>query len=128
MDKMQTRILAFIAVHVNRDLLREMQWLAIRRLEALQIGPKDVVGVARGNALGKFAMMVGVDLPFRLLVLGPPNLHGNAVHRAVVRPPNRAEYQCVRFVWLAMLGSDSSNRTEAQEKETREQEANQGKR
>jgi len=67
--QVQAGILAFFVIDVDGDFLGEMQGLAVGGLEAFQVGPEDVVGLACGNALGKLAMMVGVDLPADFLGL-----------------------------------------------------------
>ena len=67
---MQASVLAFFAVDVNGDFLGQMQGLAIVGFDMLQIGGEDVVGFSGRKALGEFAAMIGIDLPFGLFVFG----------------------------------------------------------
>ena len=71
---MQAYILAFFAVDVNGDFLRQTQGLAVGGFDVLQIGTEDVVGFSGGKALGEFSVMIGIDLPFRLFIFGAADL------------------------------------------------------
>src|SRR5262249_2321496 len=51
----------------------------------LDLAPDQVVSRARRNALGKFAAMIGDQLPRRMLFLHRMNFYFGAIHRAIVR-------------------------------------------
>jgi hypothetical protein len=87
---MQSSVFAFIVIDVDGHFLDEAQRLAIGGLEALEIGPEDIVGFACGDALGKLAHVVGIEFPLGLLVFGAAYFHRDAVHRAVVGTPHGA--------------------------------------
>src|SRR5579862_2481558 len=102
MGQVQARVFAFVIVDVNRHGLSEAHGLAIGAFHAFQIGPDNVVGFARRNALGKLAHMVGIKLPADLLGLvgGSADFHRDAVHRTIIGPPHSARNQGVRFFFL----------------------------
>jgi len=41
--------------------------------------------------------VIGVKLPARFLLVGPPNLDLDRVERVPVRIPNRSENECIRL-------------------------------
>ena len=101
---MQAYILAFFAVDVNGDALRQTQGLAIGGFDVLQIGSEDVVGFSGGQSLGEFSVVIGLDLPFRLLIFGTADQHGNAVDRAVVWPPHGSDDHGIGFLFFFLSG------------------------
>ena len=100
---MQSGVFAFIIINVNSDFLDQAQRLAISRLVTLKIGPKNVVGFAGGDTLGKLAIVVGKELPLGFFVFGAPNLYGYAVDGVVVRSPDCPEDEGIRLFGLAMM-------------------------
>jgi hypothetical protein len=83
-------VLAFVVVDVDGNFLDEVERLAVGWLEVLEIGPKNVVGLTRRQALLKFPVVVGIDFPARLigLVFAAPDLDGDSIHWSVVRAPH----------------------------------------
>ena len=88
---------------MDGNFLDQAERLAVGGFEVLQIGPEDVVGLPRGNALGKLAIVIGKELPSGFLILGTPDLYCDAVDRTVVRSPDCSENKGVRLFRLGVL-------------------------
>src|SRR5579872_2345429 len=96
--EMHSGIFALVVIDVNGDV-GGVERLSIGRFHVLEIGAEDVVGLSGWNPLGEFAVMIGINLPLRLLVFGAANFYGNAVNGSAVRSPDGAENQCIRLVF-----------------------------
>ena len=83
---MQSGVFAFIVIHVDGNFFDQAERLAVGGLEAFEVGSEDVVGVTGGNALGKLSVVIGVNLPFGLFVLGAADFDKNAVDGTIVGP------------------------------------------
>jgi hypothetical protein len=96
----QADVLAFVVVDVDGNFLDEVERLAVGWLETLEIGPENVVGLARRQALLKFAVVVGINFPARLigLVFAAPDLDGDSIYGSVVRAPHGPDNHSV---WLS---------------------------
>lgn len=92
MGEVEANILSFVVVDVYRDFLDQVERLAVGGLEALQISGENVVSLAGGNTLSKFAHVIGVELPthFVRLIAAFADFHDDAVHGPVIRSPNRS--------------------------------------
>src|SRR5258707_7691737 len=101
---MQTNVDPLVILHMDGNLTNQMQGLSVRRFEVLKVGPDHVIRLARVDALGKVAGMVGIKLPLRLFVLSPANLDLDAVKGMIVRTPDGAKDERVRLVRLKLCG------------------------
>ena len=99
MFEMQSDVLALVVVDVDGDFLNQPKRLAIGRFEALQVGPENVVSLARRNALGELSHMIGVELPadFLRLIASLAYFHRDAVEGTVIGSPDSSGDQGVRF-------------------------------
>src|ERR1700722_3787174 len=88
---MQADIHALVILYVHCDLLRQMQALTIFSFDALEIGPNLIVGFPSRNALSEFANVIGGQLPFGLLITGPPDLNRHPVNGMIVGSPDRSK-------------------------------------
>jgi hypothetical protein len=96
---MKADILALVVVDMDGDLLNQVEGLAVGGFEILQIGPENVVGLAGWQALFEFAVVVGVDLPSRLvrLVFATTDLYCDSIHRSIIGSPHCPYDHGVRF-------------------------------
>jgi hypothetical protein len=90
---MQPNVGALIILDVDSYLCTRLQVLAGSGLIVFQIGPDDIVGFARGHALGEFAMVVGKELPVSFLLIGAADLHFHSIDCPPVRIKYRSEDQ-----------------------------------
>ena len=90
---MKSDVGTFVIVDVHGHIGTRLQLLARGQLVVLHIRPNDVVGLARGQALGKLAGVIGVELPtdFLVLIAGPPDLHLDPIERVPIGVPDRSE-------------------------------------
>jgi hypothetical protein len=97
--QVQADVLAFIVIDVDGNLLDEVEGFSIGRLEILEIGPENVVILARRQALFKLAAVIRIDFPSRLigLVFAAPDFDVNSIHRSVVRAPHGPDNYSVRL-------------------------------
>src|SRR5260370_3159715 len=100
---MQTDIHALVILYVDRDVVRQMQWLAVLCFQTLEISPYQIVGLARGNPLGEFADMIGRQLPLGFLVTGAADPDLLSIDGAIVRSPDRSEDQSIAIGWFQFL-------------------------
>src|ERR1700722_2832098 len=100
---MQSRVFAFIVIHMDGDFFGEVKGLAIGGLDALHVSPEDVVGFAGRDSLGKFAMVVGVEFPLRAFIFGTPDLHGDAIYRMIIRSPDGSKDQSVGLLFVLVF-------------------------
>src|SRR5580700_10383448 len=92
---MQANILTFVSFDVDSNFFARLQLVSIQQLESLQISPDDVVGLAGRHPLCELPLMVGIKLPFGFFLICEPDLHVDAINRAVVRSPDRPKNQGV---------------------------------
>src|SRR6266853_6581572 len=101
---MQTNVDPLVIVNMDGNLTHQMQELSVRRLEVFQVGPDHIIRLARLDALGKLAGVVGIKLPLRLFVLSAANLDLDAVKGMIVRTPDGAKDERVGLVRLKLCG------------------------
>ena len=99
---MQSGVLALFVEDVDFHFFRQAELSAVGKLHAFEIGGEYVVGFPGGNALGEFAVMVGVLIPanFFRLVGGTPNSYVHTVDGKVVGTPDRTEDERVGLLLL----------------------------
>src|SRR6266446_6858888 len=101
---MQTGVDALVVINMEVNLSGQVHRLSVGGLEIFEIGPDDVVRFARGNALGEFAIVVGIEFPPRFLVAGTADLDLNAVNRTVVRSPDRSNDESIGLLRFRLFG------------------------
>jgi hypothetical protein len=116
---MQAGIFALVVIDVDRDFLHEMQRLALWCFDALDVGRKDIVGFSGGNALGEFAMMVGVDFPtnFLLFVGRAADVYSHAINGMIVGAPDSSKDDRVGLVFLALRSRGVEAQIEREKKD-----------
>jgi len=97
--QVEAHILALVVVDVDGNFLDQVEGLAVGWLEALEVGPENVVRFAGWQPLFKLAVVVGKDFPARLigLVFAAPDLHGHSIHRSVIGAPHGPDNHSVRL-------------------------------
>src|ERR1017187_4660962 len=125
---MQSAVFAFIVINMNGDFLDEANGLAVGGFPAFEIGGEDVVGLAGRNALGKFAHVIGNDLPAGLLgfIGSAADFHRDAVHGMIVRTPDRSGNESVGLAF-GLRGGEESLVSSEHRQEKYDQEETQGK-
>ncbi len=128
---MQTDIDALIIFNVDGNFLDQTQRFSIEGLELFEVGRDHVIGVAGRNALGKLSDVIGIKLPFGLLVASAANLDLHAIDGMIVRPPHGPENKSIGLVGSKLRSCSGSGRAEhfeTEHSETREeQKKRQGK-
>ena len=81
-----------------------MPGLSVRRFEVLKVGPDHIIRLARADALGELAGVIGIKLPLRPFVLSAANLDLDAVNGMIVRTPDGAKDERVRLVRPKLCG------------------------
>src|ERR1700732_4232605 len=99
---MQANVDPFVILNMDGNLTNQMQGLSVRRLEVLKVGPDHIIRLARVDALGELAGMVGIKLPLRLFVLSAADLDLDAVNGTIARTPDGAKDERVRLVRLKL--------------------------
>src|ERR1700726_544938 len=99
---MQTNVDPLVILNMDGNLTNQMQGFSLRRFEVLKVGPDHIIRLARLDALGKLAGVVGIKLPLRLFVLSAANLDLDAVKGMIVRTPDGAKDEGVRLVRLKL--------------------------
>src|SRR5580698_5385312 len=89
--QVQTNIHALVILYVDRHLFRQMQRIAIRGFDSLEISRDHIVGLAGGNALSEFTRVIGRKLPLRPLLGNAADFDRYAIDGVIVRSPNRSE-------------------------------------
>src|SRR5215831_16145280 len=94
-----------------------MEGLAVGWLEVLEIGPENVVGLARRQALLKLAAVVGIDFPARFigLVFAAADLHEDSIHWSVIGSPHGPYNHCVRLSSEFLSCEQAIPRTESRQ-------------
>src|SRR5919197_355669 len=87
---MQPDVHALIILDVDFDL-------SFGGVVTFGIGPNDIVGGAGWDALGKFSLVVGIQLPLRVFLVGTANLYAHSIGRMIVGSINRAEDERIWF-------------------------------
>lgn len=98
---MKTNVGTLVIVDMDGYFGAGLQWLAGGVFEALQVCRDDVVGLAGGHSLGKFAGVVGIELPADFFLLGPPDFDLDPVECMAIGIPNRSINQGVGL-WLLL--------------------------
>jgi len=100
--QVQAGVFALVVVDVDGDFLDQVEGPAVGGFDVLEIGRKDIVALAGGNALGEFAVVVGEEFPADSfgLVGGAANPYGDAVDGVVVGPPDGAEDEAIGFFFF----------------------------
>jgi hypothetical protein len=90
---MQSRVLTFVIINVDSNFLSEVKRGTVREFDAFEVGRKDVIVFAGGNALREFAIVVGVHFPSDLLglVFGTADLHLDTVDGMIIGSPDGSE-------------------------------------
>src|ERR1700716_1821350 len=101
---MQANVDPLVILNMDGNLTNQMQGLPVGRFEVLKVGADHIIRLARLDALGKLAGMVGINLPLRLFVLSAANLDLDAVDGTIVRTPDGAKDERVRLVRLKLCG------------------------
>src|SRR6202162_5990265 len=78
--------------------------MAVLSLDPFEIRSHDVVILASGHAEGKFAVMIGIQIPLTFLVGGATDHNLHAVDRVIVWPPNGAKNESIGIRWSQLLG------------------------
>ena len=99
---MQANVDPFVILNMDGNLTNQMQGLSVRRFEVLKVGPDHIIGLARADALGELAGMIGIKLPLRLFVLSAANLDLDTVNGTIARTPDGAKDERVRLVRLKL--------------------------
>src|SRR5580692_5847398 len=102
---MDTDVGALITVDMHGYFGNRLQFFARGQLVALHLRPDDVIGFAGGHALRELASMIGIELPTRFLLAGPPNLHLDRIERMPVGVPNCSEDERVGLLLLIVTAS-----------------------
>src|SRR5215468_2681106 len=76
---------------MHGNFLDEVEGFAVGGFEPLEIGPENVIGLARRQALFKLAVVIGIDFPARLigLVFAASDLYRDSIDGSVVGSPHR---------------------------------------
>src|SRR5258708_29652627 len=101
---MQANVDPLVIFNMDGNLTNQMQELSVRSFEVFQVGPDHIIRLARLEALGKLAGVVGIKLPLRLFVLSAANLDLDAVKGMIVRTPVGAKDERVGLVRLKLCG------------------------
>src|SRR3977135_1462862 len=101
---MQANVDPLVILNMDGNLTNQMQGLPGGRVEVREVGPDHRTCLARLDALGKLAGVVGIKLPLRLFVLSAANLDLDAVDGTIVRTPDGAKDERVRLVRLKLCG------------------------
>src|ERR1700732_3531135 len=101
---MHANVDPLVILNMDGNLTNQMQGLSFRRFEVLRVGPDHIITLARADALGEFAGMIGIKLPLRLFVLRAANLDLDAVNGMIVRTPDGAKDESVRLVRPKLWG------------------------
>src|ERR1700731_4160782 len=101
---MQANVDPLVILNMDGNLPNQMEGLSVRRFVVLKVGPDHIIRLARVDALGELAGMVGIKLPLRLFVLSPANLDLDAVNGTIVRTPDGAKDERVGLVRLKLWG------------------------
>ena len=115
MSQVQACVFPFVVVNVHGDILKQVEGPAVGGFEVLYIGGEDVVGFTGRNALGKFPVMIGIDFPFGLLIVGAANLDGNTVNRMIVGTPDGSGDQGVGLVVRPLSRKQVSPKAQARQ-------------
>ena len=118
---MHPSVLALFAVDVDSHILG-VGGSAVGKFDAFQVGRENVVGFSGGDALGEFAVVVGVDLPadFLGLVGGAADFDLHSVERAVIRTPDGSGN---KRVGLLVLGRGTEKSRAEAKQEYKQQES-----
>src|ERR1700758_250254 len=123
---MQTNVGALVSINMDGDFRARLLLLAIYRLQALRIGPYPVVRLACGKPLGKLPAMVGVQFPFRFLLIRAPDVDPHTIHGTVVGPPHRSKDQGVGLARIELVTRSLRNdwREDSKQEKPNEQPGN----
>src|ERR1700694_520086 len=99
---MQAYVLPLLAVDMDLSFsLKPLLFMAFRVAllaeNNVSSGLHNVVGRPGGNALGKFALMIGKKRPMGILLAQGIRLNPGAIQRAIIGPVSSAEYQSKVF-------------------------------
>src|SRR5438270_3458306 len=95
---MQADVYSLVTIHVDFAL-------GLGAFLALDVGLDDVVGIARGDALGELTTAVGDDFPLGLVLIGAADLDLHAISRLIVGRPDGAKDERVgRFLLFTGSG------------------------
>src|ERR1017187_4341691 len=98
---MKTDVRTLVVVDMHGDFGARLQLSARGQLVAFHVRRNDVVRLAGGQALGELAGVIGIELPARFFVVGPPDLYFDPVERVPVGVPNGSKDDCVRLLAAA---------------------------
>src|SRR6266446_366137 len=101
---MQANVDPLVILNMDGNLTNQVQGLSVGRFEVPKVGPDHIIRLARVDALGELAGMIGIKLPLRLFVLSAANLDLDAVNGMIVGTPDGAKDERVRLVWLKLCG------------------------
>src|ERR1700730_11446522 len=101
---MQANVDPLVILNMDGNLTNQMQGLSVRRFEVLKVGPDHIIRLARVDALGELAGMVGIKLPLWPFVLSAANHDLDPVNGTIVRTPDGAKDERVRLVRLKLWG------------------------
>src|ERR1700730_1618964 len=105
---MQTDVFTLITLDVDFNLTVLVQLLANSKLITLQFGPNQIVRGARWHPLGKFPVVIGIELPVCFLLVGAADFYFHSVQRMIVRAPYGAKNERIRLVVFLIPSSGTS--------------------
>src|ERR1700684_1556767 len=83
--------------------------MTILSFYSFDIGPHNVVRLARGYSESKFSAVVIVKIPLWFFVGGTADQSLHTVDRVVIRAPDRTKNECVGICGLQFLGRGAGN-------------------
>jgi hypothetical protein len=92
---MQPDVGTLFLFNMDGYLRTGLQVLAGRQFIVFQVRPDDVVGFSGGHTLGKFAPMVGKQLPTSFLLPGAADLHFDAINGVAIGIVDGSEDECI---------------------------------
>src|SRR5215831_7082788 len=117
MCQMEAHILALVVIDVDGNFLDQVERFSVGWLEVLEIGPENVVILARRQALFKLATVVGIDFPARLigLVFAATDFYVNSIHWTVIGSPHGPDDHGVRLSSGFLSCEEAIPRTEGRQ-------------